>query len=86
MLSSVVHAAVYTAYVWLVGRAGAVFAAQVSYLVTPFGVLWAMLILGEGLSGTVWLAMAMMFAGLFLVQPRPSAEIAAPTHLGKDTA
>jgi drug/metabolite transporter (DMT)-like permease len=42
---------VYAGYVWLVGRAGAVFAAQVAYLVTLFGVFWAMLILGETLFG-----------------------------------
>jgi len=86
VLSSLIHAGVYTGYVWLVGRAGAVFAAQVSYLVTAFGVLWAMAILGERFSGTVWLAMLVMFAGLFLVQPRPAAPVAAPRRLGQDTA
>ena len=73
VLSSLIHAAVYSAYVWLVGRAGAVFAAQVSYLVTGFGVFWAMLLLGERNSGWVWAAMALMFAGLFLVRPRDRA-------------
>ncbi len=68
--SSVIHAGVYSAYVWLVGCAGAVFAAQVSYLVTGFGVIWAMLMLGERNSEWVWAAMAMMFVGLFLVRPR----------------
>lgn len=68
--TSVIHAFVYTGYVWLVGRTGATFAAQVSYLVTGFGVIWAMLILGESYSGMVWAALALMFAGLFLVQPR----------------
>ncbi|HGG03980.1 MAG TPA: DMT family transporter [Aliiroseovarius sp.] len=67
--SSVIHAFVYSGYVWLVGRAGATFAAQVSYPVTGFGVLWAMLLLGESYSGWVWLALALMFSGLFLVQP-----------------
>jgi drug/metabolite transporter (DMT)-like permease len=71
VVSSVVHAVVYASYVWLVGRAGAVFAAQVSYLVTGFGVMWAMLILGESYGAGFWAAMACMFAGLFLVQPRP---------------
>ena len=56
----------------MVGRAGAVFAAQASYLVTGFGVIWAMLLLGERYSGWVWAAMALMFAGLFMVQPRRS--------------
>ena len=64
------HALAYTGYVWLVGRAGAVFAAQVSYLVTGFGVFWAWLILSESYSGWIWAALAFMFAGLFLVQPR----------------
>jgi drug/metabolite transporter (DMT)-like permease len=69
--SSFAHALAYSAYVWLVGRAGAVFAAQVSYLVTAFGIFWAWVILGETYSGWVWAAVALMFAGLFLVQPRP---------------
>lgn len=72
-ISSTVHALVYATYVWLVARAGAVFAAQVSYLVTGFGVLWSMAILGESYDGGFWLAMALMFAGLFLVQPRSAA-------------
>jgi len=68
--SSLIHALVYTSYVWLVRRAGAVFAAQVAYLVTGFGVLWSMLLLGEEYSSWVWTALAAMFVGLFLVQPR----------------
>ena len=72
---SLAHVASYVCYVWLVGRAGSVFAVQVSYLVTGFGVLWAMLILAESYSGYVWLAMCIMFAGLFLVQPRKSNKV-----------
>ena len=72
--SSVIHAFVYTAYVWLVGRAGSVFASQVSYLVTGFGVLWAILFLGESYSAYVWSAMAVMMLGLFLVRPREALE------------
>lgn len=64
------HAFAYTAYVWLVGLAGAVFAAQVSYLVTLFGVTWAMLFLGEAYTGWVWAALAVMMGGMALVQPR----------------
>jgi drug/metabolite transporter (DMT)-like permease len=81
---SLVHAVVYSGYVWMVGRAGAVFAAQVSYLVTAFGVLWAMLLLGESFSAWVWGAMGLMFVGLFLVQPRPKAAIAVPVQSGND--
>lgn len=72
--SAVIHAAVYTTYVWLVGRAGAVFAAQVAYLVTGFGVFWAMLLLGERYSLWVWAAFGVMLVGLTLVQPRPRVD------------
>ena len=47
VLSALVHALVCADYVWLVGRAGSVFAAQVSYLVTGSGVVWSMILLGE---------------------------------------
>ncbi|WP_298806001.1 DMT family transporter [uncultured Lentibacter sp.] len=77
VLGSGVHAFVYAGYVWLVGRAGAVFAAQVSYLVTIFGVGWAMLILGEVYSGYIWGALGLMLVGMFLVQPRDREELAA---------
>ena len=72
--SSITHALAYTAYVWLVTRAGSVFAAQVSYLVTGFGILWAKLMLGESYSPWIWAALALMMAGLFLVQPRRPPE------------
>lgn len=67
------HTAAYTTYVWLVGRAGAVFASQVGYLVTGFGILWAKLILGESYAPWVWGALALMLVGVFLVQPRRAA-------------
>jgi len=67
---SIVHGLVYTGYVWLVGRAGSVFAAQVAYLVTGFGVVWSVLLLRESYSPYIWAALAMMLAGIFLVQPR----------------
>ena len=74
---SVVHNLCYCAYVWLAARAGAVFAAQTSYIVTGTGVIWAMLILGERFSGWVWAALCVMLLGLFLVQPRQNLENAA---------
>ncbi len=73
VVNSLLHACIYSGYVWLVGRAGASFAAQVSYLVTGFGVLWAMVLLNESYAGWVWLALGIMFIGLFLVQPRDEA-------------
>jgi drug/metabolite transporter (DMT)-like permease len=83
MMSSVIHVLVYTAYVWMVGRAGPVFAVQVSYLVTGFGVGWAMLILGESYSVWVWGAMAVILTGVFLVQPSPRAALVELDERGK---
>lgn len=74
--SAIIHVVVYTLYVWLVGRAGAVFAVQVSYLVTGFGVGWAMLVLGERYSIWIWIAFAVMLIGLTLVQPRKRSPLA----------
>lgn len=68
--SSALHALLYSGFVWLAARAGAVFAAQCSYIVTASGVVWAMLILGERFSPWVWAAALVMLAGLALVQPR----------------
>ncbi|PYG27774.1 DMT family transporter [Pelagimonas varians] len=68
--AAILHAGAYSGYVWLVGLAGSVFAAQVSYLVTLFGVTWAMIFLGEGYSGWIWAALTVMMAGVSLVMPR----------------
>lgn len=68
---SLIHGLVYAAFVWLVQRAGPVFASQTSYLVNGFGVFWAIVLLGERYSGWVWAAMALMLTGVFLVQPKP---------------
>jgi drug/metabolite transporter (DMT)-like permease len=75
--SSSIHAVVYAAYVWLAARAGSVFAAQCSYLVTATGVFWAMALLGERFSPWVWLALVVMLSGVALVQPRARADTPA---------
>jgi drug/metabolite transporter (DMT)-like permease len=69
-ISSALHALLYATYVWLAATAGSVFAAQSSYLVTAAGMVWAMVLLGERPSATTWLALALMLAGVALVQPR----------------
>ncbi len=68
--SGVVHALTYTGFFFLLSWAGPVFAAQIGYLVTGFGVIWAKLLLAESYSPWVWAAMALMLIGVFLVQPR----------------
>lgn len=77
LLSSAIHALAYAGYVGMVGRAGPVFAAQVSYLVTGFGMISAMMLLGERYSGWVWAAFGLMLLGMFLVQPRAVRRAAA---------
>jgi len=44
----------------------------VAYLVTGFGVIWAMLLLGERYSVWVWMAFALMLVGIALVKPHES--------------
>ncbi len=70
LASSLFHAFVYTGYIWLVGMAGAVFASQIAYVVTVSGFFASAVFLGETHSGWVWAALALMIAGLALVQPR----------------
>lgn len=73
VFNSGLHALLYASYVWLNGRAGAVFASQVAYFVTGSGVFWAMGLLGERFSPVVWVALVVMLAGVALVQPRARA-------------
>jgi drug/metabolite transporter (DMT)-like permease len=77
VLSSSLHALLYAAYVWLASRAGAVFAAQSSYIVTGSGVFWAMVLLGERFSPWVWLSLVVMLSGVALVSPRETGRAAA---------
>lgn len=69
-VSSGIHALCYAGYVWLAARAGAVFAAQCSYLVTGAGVLWAMLLLNEQLPAQAAVSLVLMMAGVAMVSPR----------------
>lgn len=71
--SSVIHVLTYMGYVWLVGRAGPVFAVQISYVVTLAGIFWAALILGERYPALFWIALVCMLCGMALVQPRRKA-------------
>jgi drug/metabolite transporter (DMT)-like permease len=60
----------YAGFIWIIGQAGPVFSGQIAYLVTIFGVLWSVLLIGESYSGYIWLAFAVMLFGMFLVRPR----------------
>lgn len=77
LAGSVTHVLTYAAFVWLAARAGSVFASQCSYIVTASGLVWATALLGERVPSTLWAAMALLLAGLALVQPR-ARDAAAP--------
>ena len=80
------HSVVYACYVWMVGRAGSVFTAQTSYMVTATGVLWSMALLGERYAIWVWLALGVMLAGMFMVQPRAARVLVPGRVVGKNNA
>lgn len=69
---TVLHLIAYGGFVWLIGQAGPVFAAQVGYAVTLSGVFLGIAVLGETHSGWVWLSLGLMLVGLSLVQPKSS--------------
>jgi drug/metabolite transporter (DMT)-like permease len=67
---SIFHAVAYTGYVWLVGKAGPVFSSQVAYVVTLSAMALSAIFLGEEYSIYAIAALALMVAGLMLVQPK----------------
>jgi len=66
---SVIHAAAYTSYIWLVGEAGPVFSSQVAYIVTISAMFMSAFFLGEAYSPYAFVSLALMLVGLILVQP-----------------
>jgi drug/metabolite transporter (DMT)-like permease len=68
----------YSSFVFLIVTTGPVFASQVGFMVTITGVLWGIIIFQDEYSGTVWLALIIMMAGLALVTPRKDKTPAPP--------
>jgi len=66
---SVIHAAAYAGYIWLVGKAGPVFSSQVAYIVTVSAMFLSAIFLDEGYSPYTFASLALMIAGMVLVQP-----------------
>ena len=60
----------YLVFLELIVLAGPLFAAQTGYLVTISGVFWGIVILAEQHSAWIWAALAVIFAGVTLVNPR----------------
>ncbi len=70
ILSSIIHAITYCAFIWLVGFGGPVFSVQTAYPVTLSGVFTSILFLGEGYSGWIWAALVLVIIGIAMVQPK----------------
>jgi drug/metabolite transporter (DMT)-like permease len=66
---SVIHAAAYAGYIWLIGKAGPVFSSQVAYIVTISAIFLSALFLDEGYSPYTFASLALMISGIVLVQP-----------------
>lgn len=58
----------------LVRSAGPVFAGQMAYTQTMAGIAWAMLLLGEQPAPIIWAAVAIVFFGFFLVEPKRAGD------------
>ena len=67
--SSLIHSIIYISYIWLIGKAGVIFASQVSYIYTASGIGFSIILLGEGYSLFVWAAVILMLMGLMMVRP-----------------
>ncbi len=60
----------YSTFIFLIGRAGSVFAGQTGYLVTFFGIAWGIILLEEVHSYFVWTSFGLIMIGIFFVRPK----------------
>lgn len=60
----------YASYVYLITKAGAVFASQTAYVVTFSGVIWGIIIFDDSHSIWIWGSLALMLVALALVTPK----------------
>ncbi len=67
---AVINIIAYVLFLELIRMAGPLFAAQMGYVVTASGVLWGVAIFGETHSAWIWAALAVLFSGVALVNPR----------------
>ena len=68
-------------FVLLLEVAGSVFTSMTSYCTALAGIFWAMVILGERPSLNAWIAIAIVFAGIFLVGTKEPEE---PVKIKRD--
>jgi CheY-like chemotaxis protein/drug/metabolite transporter (DMT)-like permease len=68
-------------FVYLISSTGAVFASQNAYAVTAAGIGWSVILLGEQIPGSTWVALGLIIIGLILVEPKKEAEEGPPKLL-----
>lgn len=71
-------------FMWLIKTTGAVFGSQTAYAGTAAGIGWSMLLLGEAVPLLTWGALALVFLGLLLVEPKQEAEAEPPVLDGSE--
>ena len=74
LLYGIVAATGVSMRVHLIRTAGAVFSSQSSFVITFAGITWSIILLGETLPGSAWLALGILIIGLLLVGPKEEAE------------
>lgn len=65
-------------FMLLIKTTGAVFGSQTAYAGTAAGIGWSMLLLGEAVPMLTWGALALVFLGLLMVEPKQEAEAEPP--------
>lgn len=68
--AGVLSAAAFTTLLYVIKTSGPTFASQTAYIITLAGIAWGMALFGERLSLLVWIAVALVIAGSYLVRPR----------------
>ncbi|MDB5526976.1 MAG: hypothetical protein JWR51_79 [Devosia sp.] len=65
-------------FMLLIKTTGALFGSQTAYAGTAAGIGWSMLLLGEAVPTLTWGALALVFVGLLMVEPKHEAEAEPP--------
>lgn len=69
VMMSVLHVCCYSTLIYMIDKAGSVFASQISYVVAPVGVIGGIFILSEQPSLALALSIGLVLAGTVLVKP-----------------
>ncbi|MBM3517219.1 MAG: DMT family transporter [Alphaproteobacteria bacterium] len=78
VIAIAINAANFILFFEIVRRAGAVFFSQFNYVAVVAGIIWGMLLFEERHSGWLWAALALMLAGLALVNRGAAHPAPAP--------